>query len=271
MAEHAAAQRGLRSESRPGRFELAPITGVLAREWALYRRTWGPVTFAAIVEPILYLLAFGFGMGALVGSIAGYDYIDFLGTGIVAMSVLFTSMFPGMINTFVRREFQHSYEGILAAPVDVREVITAEALWIALKAGVYGCAPLLVAIGFGLKPTPAMLLVPFIALVTGFGFALLGILLSALISSIRMMDYLISGVITPLFLVAGTFFPIDQLPGWAQTIAALNPLYHCVELVRGTAFEIGLLPFLGHAAALCVFTAVAWILAVTMMQRRLID
>lgn len=269
--ERAAAEQRTERFVRPGRFELAPITGVLAREWALYRRTWAPVTFSAIVEPILYLLAFGLGMGALIGSIGGYSYIEFLGTGIVAMSVLFSSMFPGLINTFVRREFQHSYEGMLAAPVDVRELVTAEALWIALKAGVYGCAPLLVAIAFGLAPTPAMLFVPLIGLATGFGFALLGILLSAVIPSIRMMDYIISGVVTPLFLVAGTFFPVEQLPEWARTAAAVNPLYHCVELVRGTAFGIGPLPALGHAAAILLFIAVAWSLAVVQMRRRLID
>nr|WP_133740081.1 ABC transporter permease [Actinorugispora endophytica] len=271
MSENVATARRSDRYARPGRFELAPITGVLAREWALYRRTWAPITFSAVVEPVLYLLAFGLGMGALIGGIGGYSYIEFLGTGIVAMSVLFSSMFPGLINTFVRREFQHSYEGMLAAPVDVRELVTAEALWIALKSGVYGCAPLLVAFAFGLQPVPAMLLVPFIGLVTGFGFALLGILLSALIPSIRMMDYIISGIITPLFLVAGTFFPIEQLPSWAQTAAAANPLYHCVELVRGLAFGIGLLPALGHFAAIALFTAVVWFLAVLQMRRRLID
>lgn len=269
--EDTAAPSATDLRTRPGGFEFAPIAGVLAREWALYRRTWAPITFSAIVEPVLYLLAFGMGMGALIGSIGGYDYIDFLGTGIVAMSVLFSSMFPGLINTFVRRRFQHTYEGVLAAPVDVRELVTGEALWIALKAGVYGCAPLLVAIVFGLEPTWAMLLVPFVGVFTGFGFALLGILLAAVIPSIRMMDYIISGLITPLFLVAGTFFPIDQLPGWAQTAAQVNPLYHCVELVRGLAFGIGLLPALGHLAVIAVFTVLVWFLAVHRMHRRLID
>ena len=256
---------------RPGGFEFAPVLGILAREWALYRRTWAPITFSSIVEPVLYLLAFGMGMGALVGSIGGYDYIEFLGTGIVAISALFTSMFPGLINTFVRRRFQHTYEGVLAAPVDVRELVTGEALWLGLKAGVYGCAPLLVAFGFGLDPVWPMLFVPVIAAATGFGFALFGILLSAIIPSIRMADYVISGVITPIFLVAGTFFPIDQLPEWAQTAAMANPLYHCVELIRGCAFGIEALTALGHVAVLVGFAVVVWVLAVHQMQRRLID
>lgn len=255
----------------PGRFEFAPIAGVLAREWALYRRSWKPTTFAAVVEPIVMLLAFGVGLGSLVGAIGGYEYIHFLGTGIVATSVLFTSMFPGLIDTYVRRVFQHTYDGMLAAPVDVRELVTGEAAWIACKAGIYGCAPLLVAIGFGLPTSWPMLFVPVIAFTTGFGFALTGVWMSAAVPSIKTMDYIISGVITPLFLIAGTFFPIDTLPAWAQVVAKVNPLYHCVELVRGTVFGIGLLGAAGHFAALLAFVAVVWCLAVFQMRRKLID
>ncbi|MBB4929783.1 lipooligosaccharide transport system permease protein [Lipingzhangella halophila] len=259
------------TQSPPGRFEFAPVAGVLAREWALYRRSWKPTTFAAVAEPVIMLLAFGVGLGSLVGAIGGHDYIHFLGTGIVAMSVLFTSMFPGLIDTYVRRVFQHTYEGMLAAPVDVRELVTGEASWIAVKAGVYGCAPLVVAIGFGLPPQPAMLLVPIVAFTTGFGFALTGIWMSAVVPSIKTMDYIISGVITPLFLIAGTFFPVDTLPAWAQVAAKINPLYHCVELVRGTAFGLDPLAGIGHFAAILAFVAIVWCLAVLQMRRRLIN
>lgn len=255
----------------PGRFELAPVKGVLTREWALYRRSWKPTTFAAVVEPVIFLLAFGFGLGSLVGMVAGYRYLDFIGTGIVATSVLFTSIYPGLIDTYVRRVFQHTYDGMLAAPVDVRELVTGEAAWIALRAGVYGCAPLLVAIGFGLPPAAGMVAVPLIALVTGFGFALMGIWMSALVPSIKTIDYVISGLITPIFLVAGTFFPLDELPGWAQWISKLNPLYHCVELVRGAAFGMDAGTAALHWAALAAFVVVAWGLAVFQMRRRLID
>lgn len=259
------------AHSRPGGMELVPILGMLSREWVLYKRTWAPITFAAIVEPVIMLLAFGIGLGTLIGAIGGYDYIEFLGTGIVATAVLFTSMFPGLIDTFVRRVFRKSYEGVLAAPVDVREMVTADALWIALKAGVYGCAPLVVAIGFGLQPTPWMLFVPLIGFITAMGFALLGIFLSAVIPSIRMVDYVISGFITPVYLLAGTFFPLDQFPPWLQALTMFNPLYHCVELVRGTAFGTTPIAVLGHVCALIIFVGITWCLAVWQMRRRLID
>ena len=150
----------------------------------------------------------------------------------VATAVLFSSAFPGMFNTFVRWQFQRTYDAMLAAPVDVEELITAEVLWISLRAGVYGMAPLLVGIAFGLEPNAGMLLVPFIGFLTGFGFAAFGVLIAAVAKTIDNFNYVTSAVLTPMFLVAGTFFPISTLPAGVRTVAQVNPLYHCVQLVR---------------------------------------
>lgn len=251
--------------------ELSALAGVWKHETTLFRRYWLSTTFASVVEPTVYLLAFGFGFGSLVSVVAGYRYLDFLGTGVVATAVLFSSAFAGMFQTFIRRSFQHLYDALLAAPVDVHEVVLAEASWIALRAGVYGCAPLLVAMCFGLDPAPGMLLVPLIGLLTGFGFALFGIWVSAVVPSIDQFNYIISAVLTPLFLVAGTFFPVGSLPGWARLLAQLNPLFHCVELVRHAVFGLRPLADLWHVAALALFALLMAVLAVRRMRSRLID
>jgi lipooligosaccharide transport system permease protein len=176
-----------------------------------------------------------------------------------------------MFGTFVKYKFQRTYDAILAAPVDTEELVTAEALWVALRAGVYGCAPMLVAMIFGLDPSVGMLAVPFIGFVAGFGWAGFGITVSARMKSIDNFNYVISGVLTPLFLVAGTFFPIDELPGWAQALAQVNPLYHCVELVRHAVFGWEGWRDLVHAGVLLAFGLLTWRLAVAAMTRRLID
>ena len=137
-----------------------------------------------------------------------------------------------MFGTFVKYQFQHTYDAILAAPVDTEELVSAEALWIATRAGVYGCVPMLVAIPFGLDPSWGMLLVPPIAWISGFGWACFGIMIAGYAKTIENFSYIVSAVLTPLFLVAGTFFPISNLPGWAQFLANFNPLHQCVELVR---------------------------------------
>lgn len=251
------------------RIEPAAIGAVVFRELTMYRRYWRSTSFSSVVEPTIYLLAFGFGFGSLVAQVAGYDYLDFVGTGIVATGVLFSSAFPGMFATFVKRTFQKTYDAVLAAPVDTTELVTAEAVWIALRSGVYGGVPLVIAIAFGLDASPGMLLVPFIGTLTGFGFACFGIWISAVVPSIDSFNYVISAVLTPLFLVAGTFFPIDGLPDWAGTAALLNPLYHCVELVRAASFGLSVSD-LGHVAALAGFAVAMWVLAVRRMRSRLV-
>jgi lipooligosaccharide transport system permease protein len=256
---------------RLGRLERPALQGVLVREVINFSSFWRSTTFSSTVEPTIYLLAFGFGFGSLVSTVGGLDYVQFVGTGTVATAVLFSSVFPAMFGTFVKREFQRTYDAILAAPVDAEELATAEALWIAARAGVYGCTPMLVAIVFGLNPTWGMLLVPFINFLTGFGWASAGILIAALMKSIDNFNYVTSTLITPMFLVAGTFFPIDRLPEWAQVLAWFNPLYHCVQLVRGAAFGFDGWVSLAHAGILVAFGLLMWRLAVWRMERRLVS
>jgi lipooligosaccharide transport system permease protein len=253
------------------RFELPAITGVLVREIINYSSYWRSATFSATVEPTIYLVAFGFGFGSLVSTIGGYDYVEFVGTGTVATAVLFASAFPAMFGTFVKYQFQHTYDAILAAPVDTEELVTAEALWVATRAGVYGCVPLLVALVFGLDPAWTMLVVPFIAFLSGLGWAFFGIAVAGRVKSIESFSYIMSAVLTPLFLVAGTFFPLDNLPEWAQKLGEANPLHNTVQLVRGAAFGWAGWTDVLRVAYLFGFSLVLWRLAITSMQRKLVD
>jgi lipooligosaccharide transport system permease protein len=253
------------------RLEPAALAGVMSRDVALFGRYWKATTFSSIVQPTIYLLAFGLGFGSLVSRVGHVDYVQYVATGVVATAVLFSSAFPGMFNTFIRWQFQRTYDAILAAPVDVEELITAEVLWISIRAGVYGLAPLLVGIAFGLKPNVGMLLVPFIGFVTGFGFAAFGVTVAAVAKTIDNFNYITSAVLTPLFLVAGTFFPVSTLPPVLRTLAQFNPLYHCVQLVRDASFGLFKLADLGHAAVLIAFALVMWRLAISRLGRRLID
>jgi lipooligosaccharide transport system permease protein len=253
------------------RVERPAVAGVMVREVSVFRDFWNATTFSSIVEPTIYLLAFGFGIGALVSKVGGLDYIQYVGTGTVATAVLFASVFTTMFGTFVKREFQRTYDAMLAAPVDTEEVVTAEALWVACRSSVYGCAPLLVAMLFGLDASWGMLLVPFIAFLTGLGFALLGIFISGLAKSINNFSYVTSAVITPLFLLGGTYFPLSGLPPAVEIAGQINPLYHCVQLVRaaviGPLQPVDLL----HVLALVIFAIVAWLFAVHWLRKRLIQ
>jgi lipooligosaccharide transport system permease protein len=256
---------------RVGRLEPAALAGVMSRDISIFGRYWKSTTFSSIVQPTIYLLAFGIGLGSFLPHLAGITYQQYVATGVVATAVLFSSAFPGMFNTFIRWQFQRTYDAVLAAPVDVEELITAEILWISLRAGVYGVAPLLVGFAFGLEPTWGMLLVPLIGFVTGFGFAGFGVTVAAVAKTIDNFNYITSAVLTPMFLVAGTFFPITHLPPVLRAIAKVNPLYHCVQLVRDASLGRLGPADLVHAAVLVAFALLMWRLAISQLGRRLID
>jgi lipooligosaccharide transport system permease protein len=254
-----------------GRLERSAISGVLVREIVNFSSFWKSTTFSSTVQPTIYLIAFGFGFGSLVSTVGGYDYVEFVATGTVATGVLFASVFPAMFGVFVKYQFQRTYDAILAAPVDVEELATAEALWIATRAGVYGSVPILVGIVFGLDPAWGMLTIPLIGIVAGFGWGACGILIAAMVKSIDGFSYVSSALLTPLFLVAGTFFPLTELPQWAQVLGNFNPLFHCVQLVRHASFGWVGIADLGHLGVLLGFAVVMWRLSIWRLEKRLID
>src|SRR3954462_8776335 len=143
--------------TRVRRLEPAAITGVMSREVANFRTFWKATTFSSLLEPTIYLVAFGLGLGStIVGKVDGLDYVEFVGTGMVATAVIFSSALPAMFGTFVKHHFQRTYEAIQAAPVDVEELVSAEMLWIAARSAVYGCVPLVVTFFWGLDSEPGM-------------------------------------------------------------------------------------------------------------------
>lgn len=252
------------------RFEPVALRGVLVREAINFLSFWRGSAFSSMVEPTIYLLAFGFGFGSIVSQVAGYDYVEFVGTGTVATAVLFSTAMPAMFSSWVKFKFQRTYDAILAAPVDTSELVTAEALWLATRASIFGCAPLLAAILFGLDPRGWMLVVPFINFIAGFGWACFGIAVAGFMNSMDSFSYISSGFITPVMLTAGTFFPLTNLPEWVQTAGWFNPLHHTVELVRHAAFGWEGLVDLAHLGILIVFGLALWRLAIMGMTRKLI-
>ena len=253
------------------RIEPAAVLGVMSRELANFRTFWRSTTFSSLIEPMIYLLAFGLGLGTtLVSTVDGVDYVEFVGTGMVATAVVFSSALPAMFGTFVKHRFQRTYDAILAAPVDVEELVSGEMLWIGIRSGIFGTFPLLVTIGFGLDPTPAMLLVPFFAFVTALAFAGFGVAVAGSVAKIDQFNYVTTLVITPMFLLAGTFFPIEGLPEWAQVAAQFNPLHQLVVLVRGACFGFESYDIL-RLLALAILAFAMWRLAISRLKARLID
>ena len=246
---------------------------MLVREVVNFGSFWRSTTFSSTVEPTIYLLAFGFGFGALVSTGRRPDYVEFVGTGTVATAVLFSSVFPAMFGTFVKYQFQRTYDAILAAPVDTEELVTGEALWIAARAGTYGCVPLLVAMVFGLDPSWGMLIVPFIAFLAGFGWASLrdphrgG---HEVDRQLQLRDVDRHHAAVPRRRARSS--RSTSCPSGRRSLANLNPLYHCVELVRHAVFGFEGWIDLCHVAVMVVVRRSSpGASPIARMERKLID
>ena len=272
MTSVASALRITKMRTTSWRVSPQIVAALLFREWRVFRRVWLSVAFGSLVEPVTYFVAFGYGYGAVVAHFAGLSYLEFIATGTIAIGVLFSSIFPAFINGYFRRKEQRLYDGILSAPVSVAEVVAGESVWNGLRVTMVATVTTAVASVFGVRFDAGVVLVPAIAVLTGFGFAATGAAFAARMRSTHQFDFVIVGVIVPMFVSAGTFFPVENLPKALAVLARLNPLYHCVELLRAVAFgvtSIGV--FALHLLVLVAFDLLAWVAAVLLVRDALID
>ncbi len=241
------------------------------REWRVFRRVWASIMFGSVIEPVVYLLAFGYGFGALVAEVAGIPYLDFMATGAAGIGVLFSGFFPGFINGYFRRKENHLYDGLLATPTTVAELVTGEAVWTGIRTSATAVITLTVAAVFGVGLSVAVVATPLIGFVGGFAFACFGAMFASRLRSTHQFDFVISGVVVPMFVVAGSFFPLDDAPLWLRIPAMINPLTHVVNLFRAAAFAATpAVEVLVSLAVVLGFTAVSWWLAVRMLSRAMI-
>ncbi len=221
------------------------------------------------VEPLLYLSAMGLGLGAFIGEINGTSYIQFIAPGIIASSAMWSAASESTYGSFVKMHFQKIYHAMVAAPLEIEEVVAGEILYAVFKAVIYGTIILIVITVFGLVPSLWALLTPLVLVLAGFVFALLGMIWTGLVPKIDSFSFFFTLVITPMFLFSGVFFPIDNLPGFVQTAAWFLPLYHVVVLLRALVFgNVGLFMLI-HAAILVALIIILFPFPQRLMRKRL--
>jgi len=247
---------------------------VWARNALVYLRTWKINFIPPLAEPALYILAFGAGLAGLVGKLRTggqtVSYTAFIAPGLVAASVMWQSYYESTYASFVRMYFQKTFDAMLATPLSLEDVITAEILWSASKAVVATLLMGTVIAAFGYIRLPdGLWLVPLSAL-GGLAFGAVGMWTTGITPTIEMFNLPIFLFITPMFLFSGAFFPIDGLPVWAAQLAKLLPLYHLTAACRAVSFgnlDVGIL---WHALYLAGVAVVFYPLAIKAMRRRLI-
>jgi lipooligosaccharide transport system permease protein len=254
---------------------LPRLTGRFVHVWRRNRLVWRKLAIPSILgnlaDPMLYMLGLGYGLGAMLPEVGGMPYIAFLAAGTVCSSTMMSASFEAMYSGFSRMHVQKTWDAILNAPLTLDDVVLGEAVWAASKSFLSGMAVLLVAWALGLVNSALALLVLPLVLITGLVFAGLGLIMTALSPSYDFFMYYFTLVITPMMLVCGVFFPLEQLPGWLQATAQVLPLTHAVSIARPVMN--GVLPdgLATHLVVLSAYAIGAFYIALVLTRRRLLQ
>lgn len=254
---------------------------VWLRNRDVFLKTWKTNFMPPFLEPVLYLAAMGFGLGALVklGEVApkyaDIGYPEFIAPALVAAAMMNAAFYECMYGSYVRMYYQRTWDAIVATPVGMDDVLAGEILWGATKSMLYAVPTLLVAGLFGLVSWPQSLVTVPLAFLAGLMFACLAITFTALAPSIDAFNFPVFLFAVPMFLFTGTFFPLEQLPPALQSFAWFLPLTHVVSISRAATFgELfqpeGLEALWQGTLWILVVGALAYIVSVNLMKRRLV-
>lgn len=242
---------------------------IWARNMLVWRKMLGSSVVINLGEPLLYLVAFGYGLGMFIGGQMDMPYLTFLASGTLAAAAMNTAGFEALFGVFTRMVPQKSYDAMLASPLEISDILTGEVLWCATKAVIHGAGILLVAALLGAVSDWRALWVLPVLFLAGVTFACTALVVTARASSYASFSYYTTLVMTPLMLLSGVFYPISTLPPLLQQVVQWLPLVHAVDLVRplvaGQALDhVGL-----HIGVLIAYAIIGYLVAVRFAKQRL--
>ena len=249
---------------------VSRLFSVWYRHYRVYTKHLLSNGLPPFVEPLFFLVGIGLGLGHYVGLIEGLEYVQFLAAGITVPPAMFTAAFECSFGTFIRLEFDKVYDGMLSSSIDVRDLLVGEMLFAGSKSFFFSAAVLLVVSLFGLIPSPAALVTPFIGFFTGLMFAALSLFITSFVTTINHFNFYFTGLLTPMFFFSGIVFPLSEMPGPLKIAAEFFPLTHAVNLVRAFCFNTYSGRLLLDTTYILVFIFVFGVLAVKRLSKRLI-
>ncbi len=237
----------------------------------VFFRLWKSIAPGFMIEPIILLIALGYGFGSFMGIIDGREYMEYIVPGLVGSYAMTTAVFECSYGVYFRMEYRRTYDSILTTPLNVEDIIGGEILWGATRSLITAVIILVVAIMFQLIPSFWALLVPVVAVIEGIMFASITIVFTSLVPSVYSFNYFFTLFIAPVTFLSGAFFPLDSLPEVVGTIGSVMPLTPAVEVIRSLVngqFESGFVVSVGY---LLLLAAIFFWLAVLTMRRRVIE
>lgn len=247
---------------------------VWQRNFDVYKATWKVNFLPPVLEPVLYLLAFGLGLGSILREVpygtGTVSYLKFIAPGLIATTCMNHSFFETTYASFVRMYYQKTFDAILATPLMLEDVVLGEILWAATKSLFAGTIMLVVAMTWGLIAPRAVFAVLPVLFLAGATFASLGMCFTALVKQIEMFNFPVFLFITPMFLFSGVFFPLSTLPGWAKHLAGMLPLTWLVEILRAIVLGDFKMNNAMEVLTLAIFAGALAFLAVLLMKKRIL-
>jgi lipooligosaccharide transport system permease protein len=245
---------------------------VFLRNLLVWRKLAMPSLLGNIAEPLLWLVAFGYGMGALVGEVqlggVRVPYILFLASGSICMSAMNAASFEALYSAFSRMHVQKTWDGIMNAPVSLDDVVMAEMLWAAFKAILSVTAILGVMLALNISHSPKLLAAWPVLLGVGITFSCIALIFNALARNYDFFTYYFTLFLTPMMFLSGVFFPRDQLPTVVRTISDWLPLTNAVELVRPMFIDQWPAEPLRNGVVLAVYAVGAFWVALALTRKR---
>ena len=245
---------------------------VFRRNLLVWRKLVIPSLVANIAEPLMWLVAFGYGMGALIGEVTldgvQVPYLLFLASGSICMSAMNAATFEALYSAFSRMHVQKTWDGIMNAPIRLEDVLLAEMLWSAFKSLFTITAILGVMMALGITQSWKILLAWPSLLFVGITFSCLALIFNALAKGYDFFTYYFTLFLTPMMFLSGVFFPSDQLPPWVRAVAEWLPLSQAIALVRPLFLDRWPSQPLLHLGVLALYAGVAWAIALHFTRKR---
>ncbi|MFD0668691.1 ABC transporter permease [Ramlibacter sp. MAHUQ-53] len=245
---------------------------VFLRNLLVWRKLAIPSLVGNIAEPLMWLVAFGYGMGALVGQVelggAQVPYILFLASGSICMSAMNAASFEALYSAFSRMHVQKTWDGIMNAPVSLDSVVLAEMLWAAYKALFTSTAILGVMLALGISASPKLAVAWVVLGLVGITFSCIALIFNALAKGYDFFTYYFTLFLTPMMFLSGVFFPREQLPELVRLASDWLPLTNAVEMVRPMFMDRWPEHPVRHLLVLAAYTAGAFWLALGLTRKR---
>ena len=235
----------------------------------VWKKMAGPSILGHLADPVIYMLGLGYGLGGMLPQISGMSYIAFLSAGTVCYSTMNSASFEALYSGFARMHEQRTWEAILNTPITLDDIVLSEIFWAASKSLLSGVAVLLVIWILGLSHSAMSLWIIPLSLLVGLCFASMGLIVTALAPGYEFFMYYFTLVITPMTLLCGVFFPVDQLPDMLQVVSSILPLTHAVNLARPLLNGAVPVNILADMAVLTGYAIVGYYLSLVLFRKRL--